>query len=132
MSGLSLQIYLEVKKKCLPLQSQTKKGCLKGFEFFRRLTLKMTSENFLKKVSKKFGSSKIKRTFASPFEKRASQEEMRSSLKRLIYCTRSKYREKYNLSRSVNSFERISKCQDKLREIKNYTMKSLILAQDER
>ena len=30
------------------------------------------------------------------------------------YCTRSKYREKYNLSRSVNSFERIRSVSDKL------------------
>ena len=45
-------------------------------------------------------------------------------------CT-SKYREKYNLSRSVNFFGNY-KCQDKLRDIRNYTMKSLILAQDER
>jgi len=47
-----LQKSLEVKKKCLPLQSQTKNGVHK-----------------------------------------ASSLEPTSSLKRLIYCTRSKYRE---------------------------------------
>ena len=34
------------------------------------------------------------RTFAAPFENGSLKEEMRSSLKRLFYCTRSKYREK--------------------------------------
>ena len=83
--------------------------------------------HFFKKVQNKFGSNEKSRTFALPFEKRT----LRSSLKRLFYCTRSKYREKYNLSRSVNFFGNY-KCQDKLRNINYYTMKSLILAQDER
>ena len=38
---------------------------------------------------------------------------------------------KYNLSRSVNFFGNY-KCQEQAEDIKNYTMKSLILAQDER
>ena len=41
-----------------------------------------------------------------------------------------KYKQKYQEKSSVNFFEEI--CQDKLREKKEYTMKSLILAQDER
>ena len=48
-------------------------------------SLKNFSENF----EEKFGDLKIMRTFAAPFKKRATT----SSLKRLIYCTRSKYRE---------------------------------------
>ena len=39
---------------------------------------------------------------------------------------------KYNLSRSVNFFVKLLSVRIKLREIKIYTMKSLILAQDER
>ena len=39
---------------------------------------------------------------------------------------------KNNLSRSVNSFERIIKCRNQTGNIEYYTMKSLILAQDER
>jgi len=33
------------------------------------------------------------RTFAAPFEKRVLERGFESSLKRLFYCTRSKYRE---------------------------------------
>ena len=69
-------------------------------------------------------------TFAAPFEKRVLERGIESSLKRL-FTVQEASTEKYNLSRSVNSFERISKCQDKLRDL-YYTMKSLILAQDER
>ena len=58
-------------------------------------------------------------TFAAPFEKRVLERGFGSSLKRLFYCTRSKT-EKYNLSRSVNSFERIISVRDKLRFIKLY------------
>jgi len=50
-------------------------------------------QEILKKVSEKFGSLKIMRTFAAPFEKRSPVRELGSSLKRLFYCTRSKYRE---------------------------------------
>ena len=71
------------------------------------------------------------RTFAAPFEKRVSKEKTTSSLKRLKTVQEAST-EKYNLSRSVNSFERIESVSDKLRVIIYYTMKSLILAQDER
>jgi hypothetical protein len=53
----------------------------------------MVSEKFLKKHSKRFGDLKIMRTFAAPFEKRVLERGLESSLKRLFYCTRSKYRE---------------------------------------
>ena len=46
------------------------------------------------------------RTFAAPFEKRASKEVFKSSLKRLITVQEAST-EKYNLSRSVNSFEEL-------------------------
>ena len=72
---------MEVNKKVVPLHSHLKNGCLKR----RRVLLKdwlrgKKNKNF----QKKFGSLKIMLTFASPFEKRASQEEKTSSLKRLI------------------------------------------------
>ena len=51
--------------------------------------------------AEKFGSLKIMRTFAAPFEKRATT----SSLKRLE-TVQASTEKKYNLSRSVNSFER--------------------------
>ena len=70
-------------------------------------------------------------TFAAPFEKRVLERGFGSSLKRL-FTVQEASTEKYNLSRSVNSFERIISVRDKLRIIRNYTMKSLILAQDER
>ena len=43
------------------------------------------------------------RTFAPPFEKRATKK----FIEKTDYCTRSKYREKYNLSRSVNFFVKL-------------------------
>ena len=49
-------------------------------------------------------------TFAIPNEKRVTQTLVvwqEKFIEKTDYCTRSKYREKYNLSRSVNSFERI-------------------------
>ena len=71
------------------------------------------------------------RTFASPFEKRDLERGFVKFIEKTDYCTRSKYREKYNLSRSVNFFGNY-KCQEQAEKYENYTMKSLILAQDER
>ena len=48
------------------------------------------------------------------FAARLRENGLKSSLKRLKESTRSKYREKYNLSRSVNSFGRIISVSDKL------------------
>ena len=42
------------------------------------------------------------RTFAAPYEKRDKK-----FIEKTDYCTRSKYREKYNLSRSVNFFVKL-------------------------
>ena len=47
------------------------------------------------------------RTFASPFEKRDLEREFDKFIEKTDYCTRSKYREKYNLSRSVNFFVKL-------------------------
>ena len=61
-------------------------------------------------------------TFAIPNEKRGTktlQVWHNKFIEKTDYCTRSKYREKYNLSRSVDSFERIRSVRDKLRIIFN-------------
>ena len=58
-------------------------------------------------------------TFAAPFEKRVLERGFGSSLKRL-FTVQEASTEKYNLSRSVNSFERIISVRDKLRIIKLY------------
>ena len=58
-------------------------------------------------------------TFAAPFEKRVLERGFGSSLKRL-FTVQEASTEKYNLSRSVNSFERIISVRDKLRLIKLY------------
>ena len=47
------------------------------------------------------------RTFASPFEKRDLERGFDKFIEKTDYCTRSKYREKYNLSRSVNFFVKL-------------------------
>ena len=62
----------------------------------------------LKNFSKRFGSLKIMRTFAAPFEKRVLERGKRSSLKRLFYCTRSKYRENTIYREALISLEIIS------------------------
>ena len=74
-------------------------------------------------------------TFAIPNEKRGTQS-LKFGTNKFIEKTDLLYKKqvprKYNLSRSVNSFERIIKCRNQTGNIENYTMKSLILAQDER
>ena len=60
-------------------------------------------------------------TFAIPNEKRGAQNLKFGNekfIEKTDYCTRSKYREKYNLSRSVNFFGN-QKCQ---RQAKNYIL----------
>ena len=52
-------------------------------------------------------------TFAAPFEKRVLERGFGSSLKRL-FTVQEASTEKNNLSRSVNSFERIISVSDKL------------------
>ena len=71
------------------------------------------------------------RTFAAPFEKRVLAREYGKFIEKTVLLYKKQVPRKYNLSRSVNFFGNY-KCQDKLRNIEYYTMKSLILAQDER
>jgi hypothetical protein len=59
-------------------------------------------QNSLKIFVKRFGSKEKSRTFALPFEKRVTT----SSLKRLKTVQEAST-EKYNLSRSVNSFREL-------------------------
>ena len=74
-------------------------------------------------------------TFAIPNEKRGTQS-LKFGTNKFIEKTDLLYKKqvprKNNLSRSVNSFERIMKCRNQTGNIEYYTMKSLILAQDER
>ena len=85
---------MEVNKKVVPLQSQFEKRVVKSSDE------RLAQKNNLKNFAKRFGELKIMRTFAPPFEKRATKK----FIEKTDYCTRSKYREKYNLSRSVNFF----------------------------
>ena len=71
-------------------------------------------------------------TFASPFEKRVLERGFDKFIEKTDLLYKMQVPRKYNLSRSVNSFERIMKCRNQTGNIENYTMKSLILAQDER
>ena len=71
------------------------------------------------------------RTFAAPFEKRSPVREFRKFIEKTVLLYKKQVPRKYNLSRSVDFFGNY-KCQDKLRDLYYYTMKSLILAQDER
>ena len=67
-----------------------------------------------KNIWKKFGGKEKMSTFAIPNEKRVTEKALSLVLEvhwKDWNCTRSKYREKYNLSRSVDSFVRIEKCQ---------------------
>ena len=71
-------------------------------------------------------------TFASPFEKRVLERGFDKFIEKTDLLYKKQVPRKYNLSRSVNSFERNYKCRNQTGNIENYTMKSLILAQDER
>ena len=67
-------------------------------------------------------------TFAAPFEKRALEKFIEKTV-----TVQASTEKKYNLSRSVNSFvKELWSVSIKLEIYKDYTMKSLILAQDER
>ena len=65
---------------------------------------------------KKFGDLKIMLTFATPFEKRASEEEMTSSLKRLITVQEASTEKNTIYREALISFE-IRSVRDKLRNI---------------
>ena len=70
------------------------------------------------------------RTFAAPFEKRASEEVLKVHWKDwLLY---KKQVPRNTIYREALILLKNYKCQDKLKIYKEYTMKSLILAQDER
>ena len=76
-------------------------------------------EKRIKFFAEKFGGKEKMSTFAIPNEKRGNKNlefGKRSSLKRLITVQEAST-EKYNLSRSVNSFVRIRSVSDKLRII---------------
>ena len=72
------------------------------------------------------------RTFAAPFEKRVLEKGNEKFIEKTDLLYKKQVPRKYNLSRSVNSFVGIISVRNKLRNINEYTMKSLILAQDER
>ena len=75
-------------------------------------------------------------TFAIPNEKRGTQTLQVWQSKFIektenLYCTRSKYRENKIYREALISFE-IREVSGQAKRYKKYTMKSLILAQDER
>ena len=65
---------------------------------------KTVAEKNFKNFSKKFGSLKIKRTFASPFEKRVLARENEKFIEKTDLLYKKQVPRKYNLSRSVNFF----------------------------
>ena len=85
---------MEVNKKVVPLHSQFEQRGERSSDE------RLAQKNNLKNFAKRFGELKIMRTFAAPFGKRETEK----FIEKTDYCTRSKYREKYNLSRSVNFF----------------------------
>ena len=91
---------------------------------------------FAKKITEKLAGLKIMRTFALPIQtgvsKEANNRENNKFIEKTDYCTRSKYRENTIYREALISLE-IMKCQRQAQKfIRYYTMKSLILAQDER
>ena len=80
-------------------------------------------------MSKKFGELKLMRTFATRLRKNGNNK----FIEKTVNCTRSKYREYNKIYREALILLGIISVRDKLRNLyKKYTMKSLILAQDER
>ena len=57
------------------------------------------------------------RTFAAPFEKRVLAREYGKFIEKTVLLYKKQVPRKYNLSRSVDSFERIESVRDKLRII---------------
>ena len=57
--------------------------------------------------AEKFGDLKIKRTFATPFEKRVLERGFGKFIEKTVLLYKKQVPRKYNLSRSVNSFEEL-------------------------
>ena len=71
------------------------------------------------------------RTFAAPFEKRVLARENEKFIEKTVLLYKKQVPRK-TIYREALILLKNYKCQDKLRNINYYTMKSLILAQDER
>ena len=71
------------------------------------------------------------RTFAAPFEKRVLAREYEKFIEKTDYCTRSKYREN-TIYREALILLKELEVSGQTEKYRKYTMKSLILAQDER
>ena len=102
------------------------------------MSFRFEKEIFQKKLEKSFGGSKICLTFASAFQKKAYKEEF---FERFRYKQASSTRFVWDMTNNRNRQYLISKDTDSvLEQIKTFsdentwyfTMKSLILAQDER
>ena len=72
------------------------------------------------------------RTFAAPFEKRVLVREIEKFIEKTVLLYKKQVPRNTIYREALILLFRNYKCQDKLRDIKKYTMKSLILAQDER
>ena len=72
------------------------------------------------------------RTFAAPFEKRVLAREYGKFIEKTVLLYKKQVPRKNTNYREAFISLWNYKCQDKLRNIEYYTMKSLILAQDER
>ena len=72
------------------------------------------------------------RTFAAPFEKRVLAREYGKFIEKTVLLYKKQVPRKNTIYREALISLWNYKCQDKLRNINYYTMKSLILAQDER
>ena len=72
------------------------------------------------------------RTFAAPFEKRVLAREYGKFIEKTVLLYKKQVPRKNTIYREALISLWNYKCQDKLRNIEYYTMKSLILAQDER
>ena len=65
------------------------------------------SKDFLKNFHKSLADSKNMRTFAAPFEKRVLAREYGKFIEKTVLLYKKQVPRKYNLSRSVNSFEEL-------------------------
>ena len=71
------------------------------------------------------------RTFAAPFEKRVLERGIEKFIEKTVLLYKKQVPRK-TIYREALILLKNYKCQDKLKIYKDYTMKSLILAQDER
>ena len=101
----------------LPFEKRVADEALSSSQDWR---MRIRLERFFENFSQKSCRFKKYAYLCSPVRKTGSRKRIWEVHWKDCFTVQEASTEKYNLSRSVNSFERIIKCQDKLRDLKLY------------